>query len=237
MSAETLQEAATSLPEEFAALAGLTPISDGGGLFCGVPENFAIGNRRYQWPKGSHLKWSIGFSRLGVLSDMDCKDLITESLREISSCCNVTHEFTTGNNSNLNIVTARMDGPSGVLADCGIPTNVSPKTTLRMRFDSSERYGNYENPPNGSIDFYRVFLHEALHWHGLGHKPANVGGSALIAPMYSTRIRNLQKLDIQELVLRYGEATGIKPPSPTGSSDGIWIWVPGGKSQATNPNK
>lgn len=203
---------------DLAALYGLRSVTDGGMVFCGVSEEaFAINGVTYQWPRGSKLTWGIAFSRLGDLSDMDCKDAIALALREISECCDVTHEYVkNANAANLKIISQRLDGPSGVLADCQIPVgNVhSDSTQLLMRFDDSERYGLFSNPPSHGIDFYRVFLHEAEHFHGLGHKPASVMEPALIAPTYNTRIRNLQQADIAELVRRYGPQKSKPAPQP-----------------------
>jgi hypothetical protein len=67
-------------------------------------------------------------------------------------------------------------------------------------------------PRPGTIDFYRVALHELLHGHGLGHKPASIQVPALIAPIYSPTLMNLQKADKDELIRRYGTP---KPPPTT----------------------
>lgn len=195
---------------------------DDGRTFCGVSEeHFSIAGVTYRWPAGSKLAWGLGFSRLGAMSDMDVKDAVTAALAEISGCCDVKHEFVANaNRANIKIITARLDGASGVLADCQIPVgNVTVDgTQLLMRIDDSEAWGLFTNPPGDKIDFYRVVLHELLHGHGLGHKPANVDGSALIAPMYSRSVRNLQALDKSELVRRYGMAkvatTPTTPPAP-----------------------
>lgn len=187
--------------------------------FCGQhDQGFAIDGRTYSWPPGSHLTWSFNFTRLGSLTADDIRQAITAALTEISNACNVTHEYVENfNAANIKITLQRLDGASGVLADCQIPVgNVSVnKTDLLMRIDDSEAWGLFENPPPGKIDFYRVFLHEALHAHGLGHKPSNVNEPALIAPMYSRTIRNLQPADKAELVRRYGEPKTQTPTAPT----------------------
>ncbi len=101
-------------------------------------------------------------------------------------------------------------------ADCEIPVgNVSAATTrLRMRIDTSERWGLSADPMGDLIDLYRVFLHEALHACGLGHKPASIRDPALIAPMYSPSIRHLQPADKGELLRRYGPAKVAPTPVP-----------------------
>lgn len=225
-----------SIPADIAALYGLRPVSEGGVVFCGTSEEqFAINGVTYQWPRGSHITWGMNFSRLGNLVHAEMKDAITEALKEISDCCDVTHEFVErADAANLLITTRRLDGQSGVLADCQIPVgNVSTqRTVLTMRLDDSENWGIWSNPPSNGIDFYRVFLHEALHGHGLGHKPTNVREPALIAPTYDTRLRNLQEADKAELVRRYGPRQKPSPtapvPAPTGDK---WrITTPNGEA-------
>lgn len=228
-------------------LHGLRSALDGGCLFCGVTEEaFAINGVTYQWPRGSHLTWGINFSRLGQLSDMDVKDAITHALKEISDCCDVTHEYTANTNGASFIITQqRLDGKGGVLADFQIPVgNVQVgQTQLLGRLDDSEQWVIAENPPAGTIDFYRVILHELEHGHGLGHKPASVAGSALIAPIYSPTIGRLQTLDIQELQRRYGPAVTAPAepatPHPFGDSIGVDVIVTQGnvKYRATGTAK
>lgn len=159
------------------AMMGIRSVLDGGKLFCGVSEEqFAINGVTYQWPRGSRITWGVDFSRLGTLSDMDCKDCFTAALQEISRCCDVSHAYVANARSaNLLISTRRLDGAMGVLADCQIPVgNVTPDTQLLMRLDDSEGWVISESPGPAQIDLYRVFLHEAEHGHGLGHKPANI---------------------------------------------------------------
>jgi hypothetical protein len=196
-----------------------TPVADGGGLFCGVTEQeYAINGSTYQWPRGSVLTWGIGFSRLGGLSDMDCKDAVEAALKEISGCCDVSHKYIKNfAAANIRLGNELMDGKSGVLADMQIPVgNVSVDgTSLRGRFDDSENWVLAENPAPGTIDFYRVALHELEHAHGLGHRPASIQEPALIAPVYSPVMRSLQPADKAELVRRYGPPKPVAEPPPT----------------------
>ncbi len=185
--------------------------------FCGqVDQGYAIDGRTCSWPRGSHLTWGFNFTKLGSLTADDIRQAITAALKEISDCCNITHEFVANANAaNIKITLERLDGASGVLADCQIPVgNVSvDRTQLLMRVDDSEAWGLFENPPPNKIDFYRVVLHELLHGHGLGHKPDSVPDVALIAPLYSRAVRHLQPADKAELVRRYGPPV-VAPTSP-----------------------
>lgn len=196
-----------------------TPLVDGGCAFCGVNEQaFAINGVTHAWRRGSRLKVALDFDDLGALRASQVKEAVEEALREISACCEVSHELVAAVfGANLVVKLARLDGRMGVLADCQIPQpNASPDNTqLLMRIDTSERWGLAVNPTGDMIDFYRVFLHEALHGHGLGHKPASIRDPALIAPMYSPLVRNLQPADKAELIRRYGAAVP-RPDAPAG---------------------
>lgn len=207
------------------ALFGLRSVLSGGRVFCGVTEEqFAINGTTYRWPPGTRLRWALGFSRLGNLSDLDCKAAIEQGLAEISAACNLTHEYTSNpRTANLLATVTRLDGPNGVLADHQIPVgNVNDSTQLLGRYDDGETWTISDSPGQGEIDFYRVALHELLHGHGLGHKPANIAAPALIAPTYSRTVRNLQPADVAELVRRYGPAKQAQPPAPPlGDSLGV----------------
>jgi hypothetical protein len=235
------------ISDELAAMYGLRSALDGGVIFCGVSEEqFAISGVTYAWPKNSHLTWSLGFSRLGTLTDLDLKGAYEEAFKEISNACAITHEYVANPRSaNILVNVARLDGPSGVLADMQIPVgNVSVNsTTLLGRIDDAEAWGLFESPPAGKIDFYRVALHELLHAHGLGHKPANINAEALIAPMYNPRIRHLQPADKAELVRRYGLPTlppVVPAPAPATPAPGakpkakISITMPDGVTYEAN---
>ncbi len=215
---------ADTTPDEQSLLElhGLRSALFGGFLFCGVShEEYAINGVTYAWPRGTKMSWGLTFSRLGSLSDMDCKDVFSAALKEISDCCDFSHNYVSNANAaNLKITTQRLDGNFGVLADCQIPVgNVNPETQLLMRLDDGESWVISSAPADSQIDLYRVFLHEAEHAHGLGHKPASVTAPALIAPIYSRTIRSLQSAtDMAELVRRYGGPTApspTQPPPPT----------------------
>jgi len=197
------------------------PVSQGGCAFCAVElQEYAINGVTYGWRKGSHLKLALDFDDLGPLRAVDVREAVMAALQEISGCCDITHELVASAlHANLVVKLAKMDGQMGVLADCQIPApgSTPDSTQLFMRIDTSERWALSVNPVGDQIDFYRVFLHEALHGHGLGHKPASIRDPALIAPMYSPSIRNLQPADKSELLRRYGVAqTPVPAPLPPG---------------------
>jgi hypothetical protein len=206
-----------TLTDDELDLYGLRSADAGGVLFCGVSEQFAINGVTLQWPRNSKLTWGLDFARLGALSDMDLKDAITAAIKEVTDVCDIPCTFIKdASRANLKIIQTRLDGRSGVLADCQMPhKNAHQDTTqLVMRFDVSEIWGLAVNPSQGMIDFYRTFLHEYLHFKGLAHAPANI--RALISAMYSVNVRNLLEPDKAELLRRY-PAT-VKPGTPTPGS-------------------
>jgi hypothetical protein len=197
---------------------GVRPAHTGGFLFCGVTEQqFAIDGVTHQWPKGSKLGWTLGFSKLGGLSDLDCKGALIEALKEISNCCVLDFTYVAdAGAANVIVQAVTLDGKAGVLADMQIPMgNVSDsRTKLRGRADASEIWVLSEAPQQGQIDFYRTMLHEFEHACGLGHAPVDVNNPALIEPRYSPRLRNLQKRDVAELQRRYGKREVVATPPP-----------------------
>lgn len=210
-------------PQEAEGL-GLRPVTEGGVLYCGVAvEEYAIGGVTYAWPLAIRkLRWSLNFSRIGQLSDLDFKDAATVWFKEISDCCDREFEYTSNPRlANILYTLQRLDGRSGVLADMMLPVgNVSPDTQLTGRFDDAEGWTLAEKPRQGEIGLYPVGLHETEHALGLGHKPASVNALALIAPAYNPLIRNLQAADIAELQRRYGKPKTASPPPPAEPIEG-----------------
>jgi hypothetical protein len=210
-------------------------------------ESFAINGVVHHWRKGSKLKIAVDFDDLGQLRAAQVKEAIEAAVNEIRAVTDglLFDLFTPTIGANLICKLARLDGPNGVLADCQIPMpNASTDNTqLQMRIDTGEVWRVFSGSMNGAIDFQRVWLHEFLHGIGLGHKPASIAKPALIAPMYSPAIRNLQEADIGEIVRRYGgRTTPTEPPpapipSPTGIQGEIKITLNGETWVAAGPMK
>jgi hypothetical protein len=197
---------------------GIRPVTEGGKLFCGVTlQEYAIGGVTHQWPRAIvTLNWSMNFSRLGSLSDMDFKDCATAWLKEISDNCNRVYKYVANPRlANILYTVQRLDARMGVLADMQIPVgNMTPDSQLVGRFDDSEDWVISDDPKEGQIDLYRVGGHETQHAEGCGHKPSNITAPARIAPTYSRTIRYMQPADVSELVRRNGPARNLPPVVP-----------------------
>jgi len=195
-----------------------TSVLQGGTGFCGVNvQEYAINGTTYFWRKGSKLKIALDFDDLGQLTSSQVKEAIEAAINEVRATTDglLFELFTPTLSANLVCKLARLDGPNGVLADCGIPpVNADPGSTqLQMRIDTGEVWRLFDQQVSGAIDFLRVFLHEFEHFLGLGHKPASIAKPALIAPIYSPIIRGLQEADKEEIVRRYGgKTTPVQPP-------------------------
>lgn len=185
-------------------------------LFCGQnDQGFAINGITYRWPVSKGLTWGLGISRLGSLSDLDLKQMYLDIWAEIGAVVDFDVQYNPNPRAaNFLVLSRRLDGPSGVLAQAGIPMPQFDATSqLQVEWDDSELYGLWINPPAGKIDAYRVGLHEGLHWMGLGHGAIDRANPALIEPQYNPRIRHLQQRDKAELLRRY-PAAKVKPDSP-----------------------
>jgi hypothetical protein len=197
-----------------------TSVLNGGSGFCGVTaQEYAIGGTTHYWRKGSKLKIALDFDDLGVLRANQVREIIEAQVNQVRAVTDgLSFElFTPSLSANLVCKLARLDGPSGVLADCGIPMpNASPDNTqLQMRIDTGEAWRHFTSERvNGAIDFGRTWLHEFLHFLGLGHKPTSISDPAIIAPSYNPLLWLLQQADKGEIVRRYGGRTTPIVPVP-----------------------
>lgn len=217
---------------------------DTGLLFCGTNEQgFAISGVTYKWPVTTGLRWGLGISSLGPLSEMDIKGMYTDIFAEIAAVIDFHPQYTPNwRTANFVVNLRRLDGRGGTLAQAGIPMpNFNANSQLDVEWDDSEAWGLFENPPPGKIDAYRVGLHETLHWFGLGHGAVDPNDPALIEPRYSERIRHLMPRDKKELLRRYKPATGITPvpqPPPVGPGEikgTLRVVIDGATYEATGP--
>lgn len=216
--AELFENVSPAIAEALKAM-GVKSAVDGGLLFCACnSEAFAINGVTYQWPRNSKLKWSMGFSRLGTLTDLDLKGMYTDNFAEIARNCNLQFEYTPNvASANISTELAMMDGPGGVLADMQIPMQQTQR--VNGRIDQLDVWTIAEDATKtDKIDAKRVTLHELLHACGLGHAPVIRDNPALIEPTYNRQIGHLQPRDIAELQRRYGPAI-VEPGAPQTPTD------------------
>lgn len=109
------------------------------------------------------------------------------------------------------VVTAQMDGASGVLADQMLPFGQT--SMLRMRIDRSERWTVSDNPGPGLINLLAVLCHEDGHCLGMQHIPAE-GDADLMNAVYSPRIYLPQEDDISYGRKLYGPPISVSPEPP-----------------------
>lgn len=189
-----------------------------GRLFCGQNnQGFAINGVTYAWPKAVRaLTFGLGVSRLGPLSDMDLKQVYLEIFEEINTVIDLPITYVSNHRAaNFLVIANRIDGPSGTLAQAGIPMpHFNQNSQLTVEWDDAESYVLAENPPPGKIDIRRVGSHEALHLLGLGHAAVDRRDPALIEPQYNERVRYLQPRDKKELLRRYPPAKIAPDPVP-----------------------
>lgn len=117
----------------------------------------------------------------------------------------------------ISIITARIDGPQGVLADCQLPYP-GMRRPLRCRFDN-ERFTGDLDPRNGYIGLPHVACHEFGHGIGFPHLPVD-STPDLMNPTYNPKVyapqidesticRKLYGEPVQGSAPGIGERTGI----------------------------
>jgi len=184
-------------------------------LICGVTpaQSRMAAQQRCQWDRGYEIKWAVESYVPGLDQD-EQERLHTESYEEWMSVCGVLFKrVRMQDRPNIIIRHRKIDGPQGVLAQhympCGKP---NPETVLPHEIDESESWSTQKSPPRGQISFYHVVRHETGHGLGSPHieDPEVV---AVMNPYYNVALAVLQPGDIQEGLIRYGEAK-VAPDEP-----------------------
>ena len=180
--------------------------------FCGISERLLelARARRAQWVNKRRLKWFIG-DRLPGLSLEVLTACYAQAFSNWQKVCGLAFCQTLNQaEADFLILTRRIDGPSGVLAEHELPPgNDSP---LHGWFDVGERWTDDSTPDRLSIYLVAVATHEFGHGIGLSH--TNVPGS-LMNQSYDPRISTPQQWDIAEAVARYGPPVEEPAPAPT----------------------
>lgn len=121
-----------------------------------------------------------------------------ESLRQ----CNILIGAARGSRNNF-------DGPSGVLAWCGLPNGNNFRGQVPLMFDIDEDW-------ESQIRVRNVACHEIGHGIGLSHNNVK---SQLMNPIYSRSIASPQAYDISEIQTLYGKPVATNPtPTPPSPS-------------------
>lgn len=129
------------------------------------------------------------------------------------------------------IFTHQFDGPSGVLADCALPSPGMRQQELRI--DPSERWVISDNPPAGALDLLAVLCHEIGHGIGLQHFPSGPPPE-LMEPIYNAAIVRPQATEAAYAAKLYGLPQTQTPPTPVppiGDSIGIDLIITQGNAR------
>jgi len=194
--------------------------------FCKVTESAMAAGRMCQWPRGRVITWRID-QVPEEFSDAEYVGIVETACALWEAKSGVRLERTY-NQSDIVLLTRRIDSEFGVLAEAELPCGNPVGRTFRLWMDTSEQWVNAQNPPARSMDALRVLAHELGHSLGLGHAPQ--GSANLMAPSVSS-IRGPQQWDVDQAVARYGlpSATPGDDDPPPPEAGGAWIWFPGAK--------
>lgn len=165
------------------------------------------------------------------MSTSDQDDLQEEGWKAWMDLADVKVTRVTGTKADITITALEgrqngMDGPSGTLAWCYLPTGSDSPLTLA--FDLAESWVRSLSQGQRGIIYGNVDKHEKGHAFGLDHSRVS---SALMAPYYSPAISKPQNNDdVSRIVALYGAATGTPTPptTPTPTGDTVAVKI-GGK--------
>jgi len=178
--------------------------------YCGVPESFfRRGSAMRRWGK-RHLLWMI-VDYIPTIEKVVQTSIYASAFREWSNVCGLTFEQTTQDVlADFLILTKPIDGAGGTLAQHELP--YGNDVQLRGWFDVGDKWTVSGPISQAAIDLKAVATHEFGHGIGLGH--LKTPGS-LMNPIYDPAIRSPQDADIEEAVLRYGDAIEPRPDPPS----------------------
>lgn len=208
-----------------------------GQRFCGVAEPLLENATLAKWPTN---RCSYAFAAyLGAIGREAQLRLTALAWAHWMSICGVA-VAKTADPTDANIVIGasrrgrdrQLDGPSGVLAYCGLP--LPGVEQVPLVFDLDETW-TAPDPrfqplvadiaaaidPGGAptveavvagVQYFFVALHEGGHGLGIGHAP--VGSDNVMAPTYNPRVTTFGSWEREEAIRRYGPPVA-PPPTPT----------------------
>lgn len=191
--------------------------------FCGNPEQFGEGAVTYRLPTNRPT-----FCLRATLPGIGSAALLAacmDAFARWTEVCDVTFTETQDQNAaQFLIVDHAFDGPSGILADCMLP---SPGLRQqRMRLDRNENWVIATNPPQNRIELRAVLCHEMGHGIGMMHLPVGPPPD-LMEPSYRPTIIGPQATEAAMMAKLYGppKTTPIDPNAPPGESLGVEIII------------
>lgn len=186
--------------------------------FCGVRESLLeeARARQWQWNKKRRLRWFLGDRLTGIpLAELTAA-YATAYANWQRVCGLVFEQTTTSSNADIVILTRKIDGSGGTLAEHELPNGTDAQ--IRGWYDAGERWTTAK-PPGNKINLIAVACHETGHGIGLSHTNR---ANNLLNPYYNPEISTPQEWDIAEAVSRYGppveEPKPVDPPTTPGGS-------------------
>ena len=176
-------------------------------IHCNTPDSVVLAIS--QWPDPD-FPWAITALVPGM-SEEELEDALDYAADKWRRTCGIKPRKTNNGNEARLLVTCRaIDGPSGVLAECELPTG---QRRVRLWLDVGELW-NKVIPSARAIGLASVLWHEMGHAIGLGH--AQAGSQNIMAPQLNEQISVPGVFDTNESQRRYGKPVLLPgPPTPT----------------------
>lgn len=173
---------------------------------CALPDSLTTEEVGARWGK-RQLLW-CPTAPLPGLADEQWLAALAEAWGYWQAVCGLTFARTdAASRADVLHGVGPIDGSGRTLAWSELPNGAD--TRLKQRYDSGERWA-FGAVAGNQIDIVAVACHEIGHCLGLGHD--NAGGSALMDPYYSPRLRQPQPRDVQRIQQLYGPPTATPPP-------------------------